>query len=345
MAIDEAGREVWDRLDTGIQERIYKELQEHSDRLAKGERGTDYLFALLGVVRLAINEPEKGFVYPGEDPDFEKGFKNEEVASNVEWGRDKDGRYRKVNKEWDKLLSNWQRFSEGFNKHLTDAGSPWHVEPGHTQGTGGAPSKFFLRWVNPDHQTESEGASPKHLEKYDIAYYPDEIEEGRGIKKALFNYGIARRSRIHLFAVMAVLAPVIAIPLLASLSFAIKPTLFALVTAFLLFAAFIKFIRWFTRYAQETVMPAPEWMQEGAYSDLMLEWRNEHVSRVGPRARAKERLVLARYSGQCPRCNGTVRLMDGGKDFPRRVVGRCENAMSEHVYSFDPTTMTGEALR
>jgi hypothetical protein len=56
-------------------------------------------------------------------------------------------------------------------------------------------------------------------------------------------------------------------------------------------------------------------------------------------------LSLVRISTTCPRCGGTVELMPGRQDFPGRMVGRCRDAPSEHVFSFDPTTYTGTPLR
>lgn len=54
---------------------------------------------------------------------------------------------------------------------------------------------------------------------------------------------------------------------------------------------------------------------------------------------------LVRYSGRCPVCGETVHLSDGRREFPERLVGRCEEHPSEHVYSFDRYTKTGRFLR
>ncbi len=312
--------------------------------MAKGEHATEYLVALMGVVRLAINEPERGFVFPDEEVDLEKGFKNEEVANNVVWNKDRDGRYRKVNKEWNGLINNWGRFADGFNKRLAAAKSPWHIKPGYIRGTGGAPSKFFLTWFSPQLQM-TEVPTGKVSTRNNIEYYPDEIEEGKGLKKFLFKTGVPRRSKTHITVVMLLIFTIVSATIIVTLSYMETQTLYGLVITTILLAAFLKFDQWFNRYSLETITAVPGWMQTGVYYDLMLEWRNENALRSGPRNRSKERLFFTRHSGECPQCKGVVRLMDGGKDFPRRVVGRCENAMNEHVYSFDPTTTTGKAIR
>ena len=54
---------------------------------------------------------------------------------------------------------------------------------------------------------------------------------------------------------------------------------------------------------------------------------------------------LVRYTGRCPICGEDVHLQDGGKEFPGRLVGRCDEHPAEHVYSFDRHTRVGHLLR
>lgn len=54
---------------------------------------------------------------------------------------------------------------------------------------------------------------------------------------------------------------------------------------------------------------------------------------------------LVRYSGRCPICSDDVHLHDGGKEFPGRLIGRCDEHPAEHVYSFDRHTRVGHFLR
>ena len=54
---------------------------------------------------------------------------------------------------------------------------------------------------------------------------------------------------------------------------------------------------------------------------------------------------LIRLWATCPECGGDVDLVDGGAEFPDRLVGRCGDAPGEHIFSFDPTTMGGHSLR
>ncbi|MGY0635128.1 hypothetical protein [Luteimonas sp. A478] len=54
---------------------------------------------------------------------------------------------------------------------------------------------------------------------------------------------------------------------------------------------------------------------------------------------------VVRHWGTCTACAAEVDLDDGRLEFPGRLVGRCHDAPTEHVFSFDPVTLTGQPLR
>jgi hypothetical protein len=56
-------------------------------------------------------------------------------------------------------------------------------------------------------------------------------------------------------------------------------------------------------------------------------------------------IALQRHYGSCSRCGGTVDLYDGGREFPGRIIGRCRDSPTEHLYSFDPVSRRGISLR
>lgn len=56
-------------------------------------------------------------------------------------------------------------------------------------------------------------------------------------------------------------------------------------------------------------------------------------------------LRMVKYAAQCPVCAAQVLLDPGEPDFPRRIVGRCQESPREHVFSFDRATRTGCRLR
>jgi len=56
-------------------------------------------------------------------------------------------------------------------------------------------------------------------------------------------------------------------------------------------------------------------------------------------------IKLVKYSGECPICGGRVTAQSGGMAFFGRIVGKCENAPVEHIFSFDHVTRKGRPLR
>lgn len=61
--------------------------------------------------------------------------------------------------------------------------------------------------------------------------------------------------------------------------------------------------------------------------------------------RSSRFLRLVKYAGKCPICSSQVLLDKGEPDFPRRIVGRCQESPREHVFNFDRVTRAGFALR
>lgn len=91
------------------------------------------------------------------------------------------------------------------------------------------------------------------------------------------------------------------------------------------------------RLPEWRVVVAPWWLQADDDTQL-LEWRTP------PRYQEKS-IVAVRYAAVCPVCGGRVFARSGGLGFPGRIVGRCEEAPAEHVFSFDHVTRTGQPLR
>lgn len=56
-------------------------------------------------------------------------------------------------------------------------------------------------------------------------------------------------------------------------------------------------------------------------------------------------LRMIKYAASCPICGAQVLLGVGEPDFPRRIVGRCQESPREHVFSFDRVTRSGSRLR
>jgi hypothetical protein len=61
-------------------------------------------------------------------------------------------------------------------------------------------------------------------------------------------------------------------------------------------------------------------------------------------AKARRRIDLVKYTGDCPVCGGRVVVGSGGLRFWARLVGRCQRSPREHVFSFDHVTKVGRPL-
>lgn len=53
---------------------------------------------------------------------------------------------------------------------------------------------------------------------------------------------------------------------------------------------------------------------------------------------------VVRHWGKCPICSADVDIRSGAAAFPGRLVGRCSDSPLEHVFSFDPVTLSGASL-
>ena len=85
-------------------------------------------------------------------------------------------------------------------------------------------------------------------------------------------------------------------------------------------------------------------------SDWMLQWDEEGATIEVVRSSDPDepsQILVRRYAARCPICNNgtSIILSEGAPDFPFRIVGRCQDAPREHVFSFDHVTKSGAPLR
>lgn len=57
-----------------------------------------------------------------------------------------------------------------------------------------------------------------------------------------------------------------------------------------------------------------------------------------------KKIKLTKYVGICPICSAQVELSKGEPDYPRRIIGRCNESPREHIYSFDRITKLGRQI-
>lgn len=92
------------------------------------------------------------------------------------------------------------------------------------------------------------------------------------------------------------------------------------------------------RLFDDRIMIAPDWM-------LAIKEFGATVEINRPKNSDEDSTILVqRYTSICPVCCWMIKLDRGEPDFPRRIVGRCEEHPREHVFSFDRMTKQGRML-
>ncbi len=97
----------------------------------------------------------------------------------------------------------------------------------------------------------------------------------------------------------------------------------------------------FSRLVDDRIIMASEGMLGFKEFGVCLE-----LSRpAGANTDTPKRARMVKYAATCATCGAQVLLDKGEPDFPRRIVGRCQESPREHVFSFDRATLTGYRLR
>ncbi len=87
---------------------------------------------------------------------------------------------------------------------------------------------------------------------------------------------------------------------------------------------------------------APMWVLRLTVPFAQIELRP--TDRLRPDGKLVNEIRLVRYEGTCPICQGSVEVRSGGLAYRGRLIGRCDNAPREHVFSFDHITKIGVPL-
>jgi len=93
----------------------------------------------------------------------------------------------------------------------------------------------------------------------------------------------------------------------------------------------------FYRLASDRIVIAPWWMQSLDDDRLLEQHRPPRFS--------EKSIKAVRYVAQCPICEGKLLVRKASYEFRWRIIGRCEEAPIEHVFSFDHITRSGSYLR
>lgn len=105
---------------------------------------------------------------------------------------------------------------------------------------------------------------------------------------------------------------------------------------------FYSLFAWQLRLVANRVALAPMLLQPWSGNDYLLELRKRNGAK-------RNTLYLIRYTADCPICveqgKDSIHVASGRFDFFGRLVGRCDHAPNEHVFSFDHISRKGRFLR
>ncbi|WP_353540114.1 hypothetical protein [Colwellia sp. KU-HH00111] len=92
-----------------------------------------------------------------------------------------------------------------------------------------------------------------------------------------------------------------------------------------------------------SVVQAPQWLLTLNTFSAQIELVSTGEKRKNGSTIREIRTVV--YEGVCPICNGKVDVIQSGKEFHQRLIGQCQEARYEHLFSFDHITKKGAYLR
>ncbi len=255
-------------------------------------------------------------------------------------------------RHWKSLTGDFrQRCEEGIQKFAASQGLniyPW-VEKHESDGGAGNQALISLIAL-PVPGISSSGETSAGSMPHDITYIPAEKLKLSWWARWLFDENqVAEGWRKWLLIwptlLYVMLTVVVSIILLFALSLSKHPVTTGDLAAMLIIVLFnwhvYRSLQQFIRLIDDRIIMASDLMVGFREFGVCLELFRPNVREVGAPKRAR----MIKYAAQCPVCAAQVLLDVGEPDFPRRIVGRCQESPREHVFSFDRVTRGGCRLR
>lgn len=259
---------------------------------------------------------------------------------------------KRINDHWAKLVIQFAEFEGRFTEEAKKEGFFGLLWPDKYQSSGGSSSTYFLTW-KPFGQTLTLPQLPPGYDQipFRLRYHEDQSSLRFSWIGRLFfaplmfkqqGPGIVRIEGLRRW------VPAIGMGLLALLIggmavLALMSGASANLNWSLLFLAVITYwiyLRPLVRLYDSRIMMAHPLFYPFKDRDCQVELSWDFPEKNGDRARAYN-LRLVRYAATCPLCDGKVWVEDGGFQFFNRLVGRCTEEPSEHVFSFDRKLKVG----
>jgi hypothetical protein len=242
-----------------------------------------------------------------------------------------------------------QKCEEGIQIFAADQGLNFYPWISKRESDGGAGNQALISLVAlpiPTQVLQNENALPEH----DIAYIPAENLQLSWWARWIFDKDqIAEGWRKWLLiwptGVWLLFVGLASVLLLYLLSFSNTP----LTTRDTILLIYVGILAWlgrqsvdrFNRLMDDRMILASESMVGLKEFGVCLEL----FKPKGAASDEPKRARMIKYAATCPTCGAQVLLDQGEPDFPRRMVGRCQESPREHVFSFDRVTRTGYRLR
>lgn len=303
---------------------------------------------LRGLCQLSIDELAR----------IQQGFTSWELVEAISrirrrpWsdGADKGRMSDDIRQQWNNLLKTWETKSEGIAQQFADAQFTHLPQLQKTEGGGtGNPTLYRIDWVAATtdglaRQPEKPDVLPAPKPKT-VRYVCEDIEDANPFAR-IFSNGFQLNGWRRQLYIFALGAPLLLLWLLF-VQFAFGVTVLAtvgkqnVVTSLLslgfVFWAVMLTVGPLYRLGIDRIVLAPWWMQSED-EDRLLERRS-------PPRHPDKTIKAVRYVANCPLCGSKVSATKGRLEFFGRIVGRCEEAPVEHVFSFDHITRDGRWLR
>lgn len=262
---------------------------------------------------------------------------------------DKERMSDDVRRTWNKLEPLWNSKLEGVRQALLDAGFGHFPKFRRIEGGGtGRATKYHIEWcalsIPEAINYISTQVAPQQSSILGIRYICEDIKEP-GILAKIFAEGLLLKGWRRYAYISVLLIPML-IMLVIALSFVINVAFYdstnknqmgPALTNLLVFCTIAYTIYPMIDLKSKGILLAPWWMQSDD-GERLLEFRK-------PPRFSEKTIKAVSYSAMCPICGAKVIAKSGGIEFFGRIVGRCDDAPVEHIFSFDYITRQGTWLR
>lgn len=253
-----------------------------------------------------------------------------------------------VRRQWNRLQDLWESKREGVVQHLSDLQIGVFPVLAKTEGGGtGRPTRYRIEWQPLAQPTDQRlTCSPtQQVAPGEIRYVCEDIEDAGPLGRIFARgYNLYGWRRVLYLAIL--LLPLlfcwlvlvqVAAAFTASTALGGESLISSIVPLVVVFWATWATMGPLFELGTKRIVLAPWWMQS-VDDDQLLEIRSP------PRYQVKS-IKAVRYTTTCPICGAKAAAKSGGWEFRGRIVGRCDDAPVEHVFSFDHVTRGGKGLR